>query len=45
MNNKKELVKSLEALRAQLNKLAKLKVNEAEEELSKYIEVIKQRGK
>ena len=45
MNKKQDLVKSLEALRNQLNKLAKLKVGEAEAELDKYIEIIKQRGK
>ena len=45
MNQKQELVKNLEALKAQLNKLAKLKVGEAEAELGKYIEILKQRGK
>ena len=45
MNKKQDLVKSLEVLRNQLNKLAKLKVSEAEAELDKYIQVIKQRGK
>ena len=44
MNQKQELIKNLEALKAQLNKLAKLKVGEAEAELAKYIEVIKQKG-
>lgn len=44
MTQKQELVKNLEALKAQLNKLAKLKVSEAEEELGKYIELIKQKG-
>ena len=45
MTQKQDLIKSLEALKTQLNKLAKLKVTEAEDELGKYIELLKQRGK
>ena len=43
MSDKKELIKNLEQLKTQLNKLAKMRVTEAEQELAKYIAMIKKR--